>query len=109
MTATPVDKTYIMLMVADMQRALRFYTEAFAVTVMINSPYWSEFSVAGATIALHAGGSGAETRTGLGFEVPDLDAPWIAPLRSAAGSPVQHASGPMSGFGSPKLLIPKAT
>ena len=74
MTASPVDKTYIMLMVADMQRALGFYSEAFAVTVMINSPYWSEFSVAGATIALHAGGSGAETRTGLGFEVPDLDA-----------------------------------
>ena len=62
MTATPVDKTYTMLMVADMQRALRFYTEA-----------------------------------------------WIAPLRSAAGSPVQHPSVPMSGFGSPKLLIPKAT
>ena len=42
MTATPVDKTYIMLMVGDMSRALRFYTEAFAVTVVINSPYWSE-------------------------------------------------------------------
>ena len=74
MTATPVDKTYLMLMVADMERALRFYSAAFAVTVMINSPYWSEFRVAGATIALHAGGSGAETRTGLGLEVPDLDA-----------------------------------
>ena len=28
MTATPVEKTYVMLMVADMTRALRFYTEA---------------------------------------------------------------------------------
>ena len=43
MTATPVDKTYIMLMVADMTRAMRFYTEAFDVKVVINSPYWSEF------------------------------------------------------------------
>jgi len=73
MTATPVDKTYIMLMVGDMSRAVRFYTEAFAVTVVINSPYWSEFIVAGANIALHPGGSGSETRTGLGFEVQNLD------------------------------------
>jgi predicted enzyme related to lactoylglutathione lyase len=74
MTATPVEKTYVMLMVADMTRALRFYTEAFAVTVVISSPHWSEFTVAGVTIALHPGGSGDETRTGLGFEVDDLDA-----------------------------------
>lgn len=74
MTATPVDKTYVMLMVADMTRAMRFYTEAFAVNVGISSPYWSEFAVAGANVALHPGGSGSETRTGLGFEVKDLDA-----------------------------------
>ena len=73
MTATPVDKTYVMLMVADMTRALRFYTDAFAVTVAMSSPYWSEFTVAGANIALHPGGSGEETRTGLGFEVHNLD------------------------------------
>jgi predicted enzyme related to lactoylglutathione lyase len=73
-TATPVEKTYIMVMVADMSRALRFYTEAFQVTVVINSPYWSEFVVAGTNIALHSGGSGDQTQTGLGFEVKDLDA-----------------------------------
>jgi catechol 2,3-dioxygenase-like lactoylglutathione lyase family enzyme len=39
MTATPVEKTYVMLMVADMTRALRFYTEAFDVTVVISSPH----------------------------------------------------------------------
>jgi len=74
MTATPVDKTYVMLMVADMTRAMRFYTEAFAVNVGLSSPYWSEFTVAGTNIALHPGGSGSATRTGLGFEVKDLDA-----------------------------------
>jgi predicted enzyme related to lactoylglutathione lyase len=72
MTATAVEKTYVMA--ADMTRALRFYTEAFAVRVVISSPYWSEFTVAGSNIALHPGGSGDETRTGLGFEVKDLDA-----------------------------------
>ena len=50
MTATPVEKTYVMLMVADMTRALRFYTEAFAVTVVISSPHWSEFIVAAPTL-----------------------------------------------------------
>jgi predicted enzyme related to lactoylglutathione lyase len=35
---------------------------------------WSEFTVAGTTIALHPGSSGDQTRTGLGFEVEDLDA-----------------------------------
>ena len=74
MTATPVEKTYVMLMVSDMTRALRFYTEAFAVTVVISSPHWSEFIVAGTNIALHPGGSDDGTRTGLGFEVEDLDA-----------------------------------
>ena len=74
MTATPVEKTYVMLMVSDMTRALRFYTDAFEVTLVINSPYWSEFVVAGTTIALHLGGSGDQTNTGLGFEVRDLDA-----------------------------------
>jgi predicted enzyme related to lactoylglutathione lyase len=74
MTSNPVEKTYVMLMVADMARAMRFYTEAFEVTVVINSPHWSEFTVAGSTIALHPGGSGDQTKTGLGFEVKDLDA-----------------------------------
>ena len=74
MTATPVEKTYVMLMVADMTRALRFYTEAFAVTGVISSPHWSEFILAGTNIALHPGGGGNDTRTGLGFEVNDLDA-----------------------------------
>jgi predicted enzyme related to lactoylglutathione lyase len=73
MTATPVDKTYIMLMVADMTRAMRFYTKAFDVTVVMSSPYWSEFTVAGTTVALHPGGTGTDTRTGLGFEVKGLD------------------------------------
>jgi predicted enzyme related to lactoylglutathione lyase len=72
MAATPVEKTYIMVMVADMPRAMRFYTEAFDVTVVMSSPYWSEFTVAGTTVALHPGGSGTETRTGLGFEVKGL-------------------------------------
>jgi lactoylglutathione lyase len=74
MPGTAVRKTYVMLMVADMTRALKFYTQAFDASVSFDSPHWSEFTVAGATIALHSGGSGTDTQTGLGFEVDDLDA-----------------------------------
>ena len=81
----PVTKTYVMLMVADMERALKFYTDAFDATVSFDSHHWSEFTVAGATIALHSGGSGADTQTGLGFEVDDLDAA-IQQASDAGGS-----------------------
>jgi|tagenome__1003787_1003787.scaffolds.fasta_scaffold20821670_2 predicted enzyme related to lactoylglutathione lyase len=73
MPAVEVRKTYFMLLVADMDRALRFYREAFAVSVTFSSAEWSEFTVAGATVALHPGGAGAEVASGLGFEVEDLD------------------------------------
>jgi hypothetical protein len=57
--------------VADMTRALTFYSVRRIGVVRITS--LGEFTVAGATIALHSGGNGADTRTGLGFEVDDLD------------------------------------
>jgi len=74
MATTPVRKTYFMLMVVDMSRALRFYTDGFGASVSFSSPHWSELTVAGATLALHSGGDGSEKSTGLGFEVDDLDA-----------------------------------
>lgn len=63
-----------MVVVADMERAVRFYTEAFGASVVFSSADWSEVMVAGATVAFHPGGDGGETATGLGFEVDDLDA-----------------------------------
>jgi predicted enzyme related to lactoylglutathione lyase len=74
MDPTPVLRTYFMLMAADMTRALQFYTQAFQVSVLFSSPDWSEFDVAGATVALHPGGGTADVETGLGFEVADLSA-----------------------------------
>ncbi len=74
MTGTTVRKTYFMLMVAEMDRAVAFYVDAFAATVLLHTPHWSELVVAGATIALHPGRTGGERNSGLGFEVADLDA-----------------------------------
>ena len=73
MAVSRVRKVYFMLMVADMDRAVRFYADAFAATIALHSPYWSEIVVAGATVALHPGRTGGEVDTGLGFEVDDLD------------------------------------
>jgi predicted enzyme related to lactoylglutathione lyase len=69
-----VTKTYFMLMVADMDRSVAFYRDAFGIEPMFTSPDWSELTAAGAVVALHGGGTGAATRTGLGFEVDDLQA-----------------------------------
>ena len=74
MTGTAVHKAYFMLMVAEMDRAVQFYADAFAATVSLQTPYWSELVVAGATVALHPGRTGGDSDTGLGFEVDDLDA-----------------------------------
>jgi extradiol dioxygenase family protein len=107
MTATPVEKTYVMLMVADMTRALRFYTEAFDVTVVISSPHWSEFTVAGTTIALHPGGSGDQTRTGLGSKWKILMLPFSGQLRLAGASAPRSATDRRSGSESPNLSTPR--
>jgi lactoylglutathione lyase len=74
MASVQVHKTYFIVVVADMERALRFYQEAFGASVVFCSAEWSEVDVAGSTVALHPGGDGTGTLTGLGFEVADLDA-----------------------------------
>jgi lactoylglutathione lyase len=73
MAAIQVLKTYFIVAVADMDRAVRFYTDAFGASVVFSSAEWSEVTVAGASVALHPG-DGTQTATGLGFEVDDLDA-----------------------------------
>jgi predicted enzyme related to lactoylglutathione lyase len=97
-----------MLMVADLTRALRFYSEAFDVTVDISSPHWSEFKVAGTTIALHPGGSGSETRTGLGFEVNDLDAALQRATEVGGRISTHRLSELRSGSELPSWRTPKA-
>jgi predicted enzyme related to lactoylglutathione lyase len=67
-------KTYFMLMAADMDRAVRFYKDAFGLTESFTSPEWSELQAGGATVALHGGGTGEHQQTGLGFDVDDIDA-----------------------------------
>ncbi|MCB1646645.1 MAG: VOC family protein [Pseudomonadales bacterium] len=66
------------LYVYDMNRALSFYRDTFALTVVQHTPGWSMLRCGGATIALHILSEGSTeslaTHAGLSLQVDDLDA-----------------------------------
>jgi lactoylglutathione lyase len=74
---------YAIVFVADMQRSVAFYRDVFGLPLRFESPEWTEFSTAGATLALHkAKGAGpveagaeisAAGRCRPGLSVDDLD------------------------------------
>ena len=68
-----VRKTLYMLMVQDMERGVRFYRDVLGLDVKLHTPGWSELTLGDSTVALHGGGTGERTRTGLSFEVEDID------------------------------------
>lgn len=80
-----VRRAYFMLMVQDMDRALAFWQQGVGLVLRFGSPYWSELDAAGSTVALHHGGDGRPTMTGLGVEVDDVHAACAA-IRAAGGS-----------------------
>jgi predicted enzyme related to lactoylglutathione lyase len=69
-----ITKAYFMLPVQDMDRAVAFYRDGVGLSVAFHSPFWTELSCGETTIALHAGGTGEERESWLGFHVTDLDA-----------------------------------
>lgn len=94
-----VTKTYFMLMVQDMDRAVAFY-RALGLQPRDINPYWTELGAGGVTVALHGGGDGRPTRTGLGFEVEDAHAA-AATIRGAGGTILRE---PEAREGEPILL-----
>lgn len=60
------------LWVQDMERAVRFYRDALGLAVQFESPNWTELGHGDSIIALHNGGSGIDTPTGLSFHVDDV-------------------------------------
>ena len=62
-----------MLMAQDMDRAVSFYRDLIGLGLRFSSPMWSELTFGDAIVALHGGGSGELRRTGLNFQVEDLD------------------------------------
>lgn len=67
-----------------MDRAVAFYRDAVGLTVGFQSQCWTELSWRDATITLHAGGTGGERASWLGFHVTDLDAA-VADVEAAGG------------------------
>lgn len=79
--------SYAIIFVSDMQRAVAFYRDVLGLPLKFETPGWTEFATAGATLALHAADSAimadsAEDdarhlpagRCRPGLTVPDLDA-----------------------------------
>ena len=77
-------KTYFMLPVRDMDRAVPFYRDVIGLAVEFESPFWTELRWRDSTIALHAGGGGDERESWLGFHVTDLDSA-VADIEAAGG------------------------
>jgi lactoylglutathione lyase len=66
---------YVILCVADMGRAVKFYRDTLGLPLKFESPEWSEFVTGQTIFALHP--SSAEMPAGtlrLGFNVADLQA-----------------------------------
>lgn len=69
-----ITKTYFMVPVQDMERAVAFYGTVLGLELRFASPYWTELAWRDAVIALHRGGTATEAAGWLGFEVEDIDA-----------------------------------
>ena len=67
-----VVETKFILAVQDMDRAIKFYQDIMGLTVKKSSPHWSELTLGTAIVALHSGGSGDFSSTGLSFTVDDI-------------------------------------
>lgn len=67
-----VEKLKYTLWAADSARATRFYEVCFGGKVVRQNPHITEIEVAGGLIAIHGGGEGNQTWTGLTFQVADV-------------------------------------
>lgn len=88
-----VTRTYYMLTVRDMARAIAFYREVLGPVVRTESEEWAELKLGDATVALHASDSPSPRHTGLGIDVPDLRFAYDAILRMGG----QVIAGPNDG------------
>jgi lactoylglutathione lyase len=67
-----VEKLKYTIWAADTARAIGFYTDLFGAEVVRQNPHITEIQIAGGLIAIHGGGEGKTTWTGLTFQVADV-------------------------------------
>ena len=68
----PVEKIKYTIWAADSVRATEFYTGLFGAVVVRQNPHITELEIAGGLIAIHSGGEGLRTWTGITLQVPDV-------------------------------------
>lgn len=69
----PVKLNYVIEFVADMNRAVKFYSDVLGLEVKFQSPGWSELATGETTLALHpASEENPPGKMELGFRVSDL-------------------------------------
>lgn len=76
-----VTRTYFMLTVTDMDRAVGFYRHVLGPVVRTESESWTEIKLGEATVALHLSDRAAPKWTGLSADVDDLTAAYYAVLQ----------------------------
>ena len=67
-----VEKLKYTIWAADASRAAAFYTRCFDAEICRQTPHITEMEIAGSLIAIHGGGEGKRTWTGLTFQVSDV-------------------------------------
>ncbi len=67
-----VERVKYVIWAADIDRAVRFYTQLFGATVGRSNPAITELELLGSVISIHTGGEGKRTWTGLSFQVADV-------------------------------------
>jgi len=90
-----VEKLKYTIWAADTERSVRFYQTVFGAEVVGGNSPITELSVAGGLIAIHGGGEGKTTWTGLSFQVADVVAGAAEVL--AAGGICERAPQPENG------------
>jgi predicted enzyme related to lactoylglutathione lyase len=79
-----VQKVKFMIMAQDMKRAIAFYTGAFGLQTAFETPDWTELNFGDAVVALHGGWQGGINKTGLSFQVQDINAACVKVQKAGA-------------------------
>ena len=67
-----VEKLKYTIWAADADRCAHFYKTVFGAEVVRQNPHVTELQVASGLIAIHGGGEGKQTWTGLTFQIADV-------------------------------------
>ncbi|HWL09343.1 MAG TPA: VOC family protein [Planctomicrobium sp.] len=86
------------LMVQDMDRAVRFYRDTMGFTEGSLSSYWSELRFGDAILGLHYGGDGSRHQTAISIQYANVAAAYAMAIKSGAEgvqAPVQREGEPI--------------